>query len=82
MLVTTRTLWEVKVARAPKSGQENALFVTVVGRQCWLEFRHEENNRKKLPFTTANELHVPAGAGGIDRPVYLTLKSADVCHSF
>ncbi|HEY5311308.1 MAG TPA: c-type cytochrome, partial [Pirellulales bacterium] len=33
-------------------------------------------------FVTANELHVPASADGTPRPVYLTLKSADVCHSF
>jgi cytochrome c oxidase subunit 2 len=33
MLVTTRTLCEVKAARTPKSGHENTLVVTVVGRQ-------------------------------------------------
>ena len=33
-------------------------------------------------FTTANELHVPASDGRRAPPVYLTLKSADVCHSF
>jgi len=31
---------------------------------------------------TANELHIPASEDGVPRPVYLTLKSADVCHSF
>ena len=37
---------------------------------------------KTLGFITANELHVPASEEGVPRPVYLTLKSADVCHSF
>lgn len=31
---------------------------------------------------TANELHVPVGTAGTPRPVYLTLKTADVIHSF
>jgi cytochrome c oxidase subunit 2 len=82
LLVTARTLWAVKAARVPNRNQQNALFVTVVGRQWWWEYRYEEYDGKKLAFTTANELHIPAGADGTDRPVYLTLKSADVCHSF
>src|SRR6202030_580734 len=35
-----------------------------------------------LGFTTANELRVPVSEKGVPRPVYLTLVSADVCHSF
>src|SRR5262249_13003741 len=31
---------------------------------------------------TANELHIPASDATTPRPVYLTLKSADVCHSY
>jgi cytochrome c oxidase subunit 2 len=34
------------------------------------------------PIITANELHIPANEGNVSRRVYLTLKSADVCHSF
>jgi cytochrome c oxidase subunit 2 len=34
------------------------------------------------PVITANELHVPASEEGVDRKIYLTLKSADVAHSF
>src|SRR5262249_40136673 len=34
-------------------------------------------------FITANELHVPVSKKGeVRRPVYLTLKSVDVCHSY
>ena len=80
-LVSARTLWEVDVdPPAPKAG-DNALFVTVVGRQWWWEYRYTHYDGKELRFITANELHVPAGEG-IARQVYLALESADVCHSF
>src|SRR5262249_24864918 len=58
------------------------LFVTVVGHQWWWEYACDHYDGQELGFTTANELHVPAGAGGVPRRVFLTLKSADVCHSF
>src|SRR5262245_55666562 len=94
VLVSARTLWEVNVPpREPREG-DNTLFVTVVGRQWWWEYRYDYYNGKAiravgrdgkeadLPVITANELHVPAGEEGVPRPVYLTLKSADVVHSF
>ena len=82
VLVTTRTLWEVNVTPpAPRTG-DNALFVTVVGRQWWWEYNYETYDGRSLGFTTANELHVPVGEGEMQRPVFLTLKSADVAHSF
>jgi cytochrome c oxidase subunit II len=82
ILVTTRTLWEVTPdPPAPRPG-DNTLFVTVVGHQWWWEYRYDHYNGRELGFTTANELYVPAGADGVPRPVYLKLKSADVCHSF
>jgi cytochrome c oxidase subunit 2 len=94
VLVTARTLWEVNIPPPqPKEG-DNTLFVTVVGRQWWWEYRYEHYNGKPiraigsdgsetdLPVITANELHIPAGEDGLARPVFLTLKSADVCHSF
>jgi cytochrome c oxidase subunit 2 len=81
-LVSARTLWEVNVPPpAPQPG-DNTLFVTVVGRQWWWEYTYDHYDGRGLGFTTANELHVPAGADGVARPVYLTLKSADVAHSF
>ena len=61
---------------------DNTLFVTVVGCQWWWEYTYDRYNGRKLAFTTANELHIPAGEKGAPRPVYLTFKSADVCHSF
>jgi cytochrome c oxidase subunit 2 len=81
VLVTARTLWEVRVPPPPPKEGDNALFVTVVGRQWW-EYQYGHYNGRKLGFTTANELHVPAGSEGTPRPVYLTLKSADVSHGF
>ncbi|HYV36750.1 MAG TPA: cytochrome c oxidase subunit II [Gemmataceae bacterium] len=85
ILVVARTEWEVqKDPPAPKAG-DNALYVTVAGRQWWWEYRYDYYNGDKLNFVTANELHVPASdadASGVQRPVYLTLLSADVCHSF
>lgn len=82
VLVTIRTLWEVKTDPPQPRAGDQALFVTVVGRQWWWEYRYESYDGRKLGFTTANELHIPVGESGVSRPVYLTLESADVCHSF
>ncbi len=82
VLTSARTLWEVDVDPPTPTAGDNALFVTVVGRQWWWEYRYTHYDGRELRFITANELHVPAGADGIARPVYLTLESADVCHSF
>ncbi len=82
VLVITRTLWEVDVDPPQPMPDDNALFVTVTGRQWWWEYKYETYDNRPLGFTTANELHIPAGAAGQPRPVYLTLVSADVCHSF
>src|SRR5436190_16393059 len=59
VLVTTRTLWEVNITPpAPRPG-DNALFVTVVGRQWWWEYTYERYDGRRLGFITANELHIP-----------------------
>jgi cytochrome c oxidase subunit 2 len=82
VLVTTRTLWEVNVdLPEPKTG-DHTLFVTVVGKQWWWEYTYDHYDGQKLGFVAANELHVPASTDQVRRPIYLTLKSADVCHSF
>jgi cytochrome c oxidase subunit 2 len=94
VLVSARTLWEVNIPPPLPRAGDSTLFVTVVGRQWWWEYRYDHYNGKPIravgpdgretdrPVVTANELHVPAGADGVARPVYLTLKSADVAHSF
>ena len=82
ILVTARSLWEVRVDPPRPRDSPHALFVTVVGRQWWWEYRYESYEGKTLGFATANELHIPASSADAARPVYLTLESADVCHSF
>jgi cytochrome c oxidase subunit 2 len=94
VLVSARTLWEVNVPPPQPQEGDNTLFVTVVGRQWWWEYQYDHYNGKlirvaalegvetDLPVITANELHVPVSEDGVPRRVYLTLKSADVCHSF
>jgi cytochrome c oxidase subunit 2 len=94
VLVTARTLWEVNRPPPRPEESDNTLFVTVVGRQWWWEYQYDYYNRTAMralgpdgketdqPVITANELHVPASEDGVRRRVFLTLKSADVCHSF
>jgi cytochrome c oxidase subunit 2 len=94
VLVSARTLWEVNVPPPQPREGDNTLFVTVVGRQWWWEYQYDHYNGKPIravgadegemdqPVITANELHVPVGEDGVPRRVFLTLKSADVCHSF
>lgn len=82
ILVTTRTLWEVNPAPPKPQSDDNALFVTVIGRQWWWEYRYEHYNGRKLDFVTANELHIPVSDDSTTRIAYLSLKSADVAHSY
>jgi cytochrome c oxidase subunit 2 len=82
LLVTTRTLWEVKPTPPKRQPGDHALFVTVVGHQWWWEYIYDSSDGRKLGLITANELHVPASEDGTPRPVYLSLQSADVVHSF
>jgi len=85
MLVVARTEWDVRPRTPPPKEGDNALHVTVVGRQWWWEYRYEWWNGRKLNVITANELHIPScdpDAEGVQRPIYLKLLSADVCHSY
>jgi cytochrome c oxidase subunit 2 len=82
VLVVTRTLWAVNRPRPEPKPGDQALFVTVVGHQWWWEYRYESYDGRQLDIITANELHMPASGAGVNRPVYLKLQSADVCHSF
>ncbi|HEV3340314.1 MAG TPA: cytochrome c oxidase subunit II [Pirellulales bacterium] len=82
VLVVTRTLWDVNRPNPVSKSGDHALFVTVIGHQWWWEYVYESYDGRKLDLITANEMHMPASTGGVARPVYLTLKSADVCHSF
>jgi cytochrome c oxidase subunit 2 len=88
VLVIGRTEWEVRtIPDKPPEGSQ-ALNVTVIGHQWWWEYVLDGYGSEPLGVITANELHVPSSnrspgaASGVRRPVYLTLKSADVCHSY
>ena len=74
VLVMARTLWEVDLDPPPSKPGDDALFVTVVGRQWWWEYRYDSYNGQPLGFITANELHVPAGQSGA-RPARLSRPS-------
>jgi cytochrome c oxidase subunit 2 len=91
ILVIARTLWEVAPDPPEPTPGDNALYVTVIGRQWWWEYHYDyyngeslrcESGSQKLPVVTANELHIPVSSDKVRRPIYLTLQSADVCHSF
>jgi cytochrome c oxidase subunit 2 len=82
ILVSARTLWDVEVDPPEPAAGDGALFVTVVGRQWWWEYRYETYDGRSLGFITANELHLPLSTAQQPHPAYLALKSADVYHSF
>ena len=64
---TVRLVFDL--AEKPKG---DIVEVTVTAKQWWWEYEYSGDG-----FTTANEMHIPIG-----KPVYLTLKSDDVIHSF
>ncbi|CAN5118652.1 cytochrome c oxidase subunit II [soil metagenome] len=82
ILLVGRVIWEVRVDIDKPPAGSKPLYVTVIGRQWWWEYRYETYDGRTLNFTTANELHIPVSEPGQPRPVYLNLQSADVCHSF
>jgi cytochrome c oxidase subunit 2 len=81
-LILTRTEFEVRVDPDKPPPGSKPLYVTVIGHQWWWEYVYEKYDGQVIGFITANELHIPASEDGVPRPVYLTLKSADVCHSY
>jgi cytochrome c oxidase subunit 2 len=61
-----------KLAKVPTG--PDVVHITVEGRQWFWQYQYTD---KATNFYTANEMHIP-----IDRPVFLTLTSANVIHSF
>jgi cytochrome c oxidase subunit 2 len=55
---------------------EPAVRIAVTAQRWWWDVRYQDPVPSNS-FTTANEIHIPVG-----RPVELTLRSADVIHSF
>jgi cytochrome c oxidase subunit II len=56
---------------------KDAVEVSVFGQQWWWEYRYPEQDGVDSTIITANELVIPVG-----RPVYLSMTSRDVIHSF
>jgi cytochrome c oxidase subunit 2 len=65
---TVKTIFDI----AQRPTGSNVINVTVTGHQFWWQFEYPQQH-----IMTANELHMPTGT-----PVYLSLKGADVIHSF
>ncbi|MGI4813644.1 MAG: cytochrome c oxidase subunit II [Janthinobacterium lividum] len=67
-VMTDRALSSLPVA--------HALHIEMIGHQWWWETRYADDDGQP-GFVVANELHVPVG-----RPVIVSLRSADVIHTF
>jgi len=72
-LVTMRTILDLQIDERPPGWMQ----VTATGHQWWWEFEYPE-----LGVVTANELHLPVSGAEKPQPVFLTLQSEDVIHSF
>jgi cytochrome c oxidase subunit 2 len=68
------TAWLTRAATM-RTEDTNAVHIAVVGEQWWwrIAYRHRDGQQ----IASANELRIPVG-----RPIVLTLRSADVIHSF
>ncbi|SAL03112.1 cytochrome c oxidase subunit II [Caballeronia ptereochthonis] len=72
-LVLADVLTDRALSRLPV---DNALRIEMTGYQWWWQARYSPDGGAP-GFTLANELHVPVG-----RPVVVSLKAADVIHTF
>jgi cytochrome c oxidase subunit 2 len=72
-LVVADVVTDRSLSRLPMA---NPLHVEMVGHQWWWETRYERDGDRP-GFVTANQLRLPVG-----RPVIVTLKAADVIHTF
>ncbi|KWH04369.1 cytochrome C oxidase subunit II [Burkholderia territorii] len=72
-LIVADVLTDRALSRLPVA---DALHVEMTGYQWWWDVRYPGAGGER-GFATANELHVPVG-----RPVIISLKAADVIHTF
>lgn len=76
-LLVGSLVWTVVVLAAVNSpAQKAALTIEVTGEQWWWKARYLSDDPSQV-FTTANEIHIPAG-----QPVRVKLIGADVIHAF
>jgi cytochrome c oxidase subunit 2 len=76
LLLFALLIGSVSTSRALSSLAPAGLTIELTGQQWWWEVTYPHAEPSKH-FTTANEIHVPAG-----KPVLLHLRSRDVIHSF
>jgi cytochrome c oxidase subunit II len=77
VVLTALLVYTVMVgARLTAPAPRDALVIEVTGHMWWWDVRYGTVGREPA-IVSANELRIPAG-----RPVHLTLRSADVIHSF
>lgn len=70
-------IWTVAVlAQINSPATPSALTIEVTGHQWWWQVRYLNSDPSRV-FTTANEIHIPAGV-----PVKFRLIGGDVIHSF
>ncbi len=75
LLITV--VWTVRVlAQVQSPPVKPAVTIEVTGRQWWWQVRYLSDDAAR-EFTTANEIHIPAGV-----PVRMRLVGGDVIHSF
>ena len=75
LVLLVYTGWTVATMASMAGRRAAALTIEVVGHQWWWEFHY--GGAGDGDFTTANEMHIPVGT-----QVRLSLKTADVIHSF
>jgi cytochrome c oxidase subunit II len=63
--------------RVATPGKTPGLTITVTAYDWWWKVTYDDAADPSQHFTTANEIHIPAGV-----PVRVRLKSADVIHTF
>ncbi len=76
LILMVMAVFTVKLIWTQSAKPKDALEITVTGKQWWWEFQYT-NFDSSHQMITANELHIPAGV-----PVWFTLKSDNVIHSF
>jgi cytochrome c oxidase subunit 2 len=77
LVLVATTIWTMKtLADVVAPPRDPKLTIEVTGHQWWWEARYLSDQPSQI-FTTANELHIPAG-----EPVRFKLIGGDVIHSF